>query len=479
MSRPHHNGRHRSWRQRILRRRRFSVLTLVTTGISVVVFGVAGTVFAANVVGGPRPGTKPSAAGPQPNPARNGGQNPGQTPVRTQQQAVQGAAAAAAANPNPNCTLIVPANPLSAQGLATPYRLTATNPAMGPCREANPNQGAFVQGAVLDPATGKVSLYNPLVVDRGTAPLAAPVVPKLPAGAVVGLWFGFNGTNLTLKGTGNSLAQGRCVNGTGASVFGQFAYCNAPAFFQAANKAVAAGQLTVPPLGTATDGMPCMSTRDFGLIDQDQSDNVTTSYLSVGARTAQNTTANATRFKAQNPLTNASDNLLLDQFVDKALGCTPMTAPDLANGGAPATSLPLNELQAAAHQGAPVALVPLNDPMTTVNAARSATKTNLYRAGVDQPPVSNAAGGNPTTYCRNMVTVQQKRLRLDTRLTMKVTSPAPAMASNLFTFLAMRLNQSFTNLGCMGLLKMKNPVTLTTNGAGVVVAAAFAGRPRG
>src|SRR5579864_4916795 len=46
---------------------------------------------------------------------------------------------------NPNCTLIVPANPLSAQGLATPYQLVATNPANGPCNEANANQSAFVQ----------------------------------------------------------------------------------------------------------------------------------------------------------------------------------------------------------------------------------------------------------------------------------------------------------------------------------------------
>ena len=34
-------------------------------------------------------------------------------------------AAAAAATPNPNCTLIVPANPLTAEGLATPYQLVA------------------------------------------------------------------------------------------------------------------------------------------------------------------------------------------------------------------------------------------------------------------------------------------------------------------------------------------------------------------
>ena len=53
---------------------------------------------------------------------------------------------AAAAAVNPNCTLIVPANPLTAAGLATPYQLTATDPAAGPCNEANAGQTAFVQG---------------------------------------------------------------------------------------------------------------------------------------------------------------------------------------------------------------------------------------------------------------------------------------------------------------------------------------------
>jgi len=46
-----------------------------------------------------------------------------------------------------------------------------------------------------------------------------------------------------------------------------------------------------------------------------------------------------------------------------------------------------------------------------------------------------------------------------------------AMASNLFTFLAMRANQSFTNLGCQNLLNMPNPIALTMDGNGVVTAA--------
>src|SRR5262245_12178699 len=62
----------------------------------------------------------------------------------------------AAAAPNLDCTLVVPPNPLSAQGLATPYQLVATNPANGPCNEANTAQAAFVQGAVLDMGTGQV-----------------------------------------------------------------------------------------------------------------------------------------------------------------------------------------------------------------------------------------------------------------------------------------------------------------------------------
>ena len=102
----------------------------------------------------------------------------------------------AAANINGNCTIIVPTNPLSAQGLATPYQLVATNPANGPCNDANKAQAAFVQGAIIDPATGSISIYNPLVIDQGTQPAAQPVLPTLPQGAVVGIWFGFNGNNL-------------------------------------------------------------------------------------------------------------------------------------------------------------------------------------------------------------------------------------------------------------------------------------------
>jgi hypothetical protein len=575
--------------------------------------------------------------------------------------------AADAAAPNANCTLIVPANPLSAQGLATPYQLTATDPAAGPCNEANSAQTAFVQGAIINPATGTISIYDPLVVDAGTQAAVTPTVPTLPAGAVVGLWFGYNGNTLTLAGAdqaqsllnpsasatptgatpattppatqsqaqvtpassasgtatatptatstatatptttatstqtpagqntaapttsatqaafvtgsaqraglevtgsaplppagsgsdagydatltriaGSGSAAGQAGNqprhhypspstsasapasssatatasasatsstgtGTGTptdppaagdvpaasgtpdailqqascvagedingqfSSFTQVGACNAPAFFAAANAAIRAGKLTVPRPGIARDGQRCLTTRSFSLIDQDQSDNVTTEYLAEpNGQTAQDTAANKQGLNGSSVLFNGSDNGLLDLFVDPALGCSPWEAPNLADGGAPAPSLPLDELQAARwanSPGNPSAIVPLNDPMTLDdNGNFSTDKTNTYRTLVDMPPVP--AGQSPAAYCSDMEQIQGKRLQQDVNLLLTAPSPSAAAADNLFTFLAMRLQQSFMNLNC-GNFGQQNNVSFSTDGNGVVVAACF------
>jgi hypothetical protein len=384
--------------------------------------------------------------------------------------------------PNPNCTLIVPANPLTAAGLARPYQLFATDAAAGPCNEANVNQSAFVQAAIISPA-GAVTLYDPLVVDRGTQPLTPPAAVTVPAGSTVGIWFGFNGTNLTLasaRGT-NSLQQGNCVNGLRNSIFGQFASCNGVRFFAASTAAVQRGRLAVPPLGTATDGKPCPTVRDFSLVDQDQSDNVTSHILAApNGRTGQNNAATRAAVQGMNAqvvdLANGSDNRLLDVFVAPTLGCTPWTLPNVSTDGTPSPSLPLNELQAAAFQRAPVARIPLTDPMTLANNNPSITKTNLFRLSVDQRPIGGADNGNGTTYCRSLFqnAAGIQRVFNAMNILRNGKSPDPAAATNLFTFLAMRANQSFANLNCQNLLKMPNPITLTVDGNNVVTAAAFA-----
>jgi hypothetical protein len=378
-----------------------------------------------------------------------------------------------------SCRIVVPANPLSATGLATPYQLEGP-PGMTPqqsgCTMANfANLGAFVQATILDPATGKLSVYEPLVITQGTQPAAAPVAPTLPAGAVVTIDFGFNGTNLTQVGaTPGTLGQGRCVNGLGGSIFGQVSFCNGTAFFQAAAQAVAAGRLTVPAAGTsAKTGQPCPTTRSFTMIDQDQSDNVTTQYLlTANGQTAQMNAANKTALAGATTINNGSDNALLAAFLDPTLGCTPFTAPDLSQGGTPGTSQALDELSAIKNQAAPIALVPENDEMVLVNNAFSVAKTNLYRAQVGQPPISaaNQATDSPANYCQNMVNVQTPFLQNNQATLATGTSPVPAVGNNLFTFLANRLNMSFTNLNCQN-FGLKNPVTVTLDGNGVATAA--------
>jgi hypothetical protein len=371
----------------------------------------------------------------------------------------------AATGPNPNCTLVVPANALTAQGLATPYQLTATDPRAGACHEAVADQAAFVEASVFDPATNKISVYHPLVIDQGTQAAAAPVVPTLPAGAVVGIWYGYNGDVLTLRGaTPTALSGATCVNGLPGNPFGQYAYCNAVAFFKAANAAVAAKTLVIAAAQTGKDGLPCPTVRDFAMIDQDQSDNVVSAYLvTANGTTAQFTAANQAKLAGSTKMTNGSDNGLLDNLLDPALGCAPLGAPELEDPAVMSSSLALNELSAAAWQQAPVATVPTADPMTlTANGAVSVQKANLYRAGVDQPAL--AAGTNDgAAYCTNMLNIQPKRLLTDEAMLKAAPSPDPANP-DLFAFLTTRLQGSFDNLGCATLLNMANPIQIADNG---------------
>ena len=387
-----------------------------------------------------------------------------------------------AATDNMDCAVVVPANPLSAQGLATPYQLVAADPANGPCHEATADQSAFVQGAVFDPATGQVSIYNPLVIDQETKSAVAPVVPQLPANAVVGLWFGSNGGTLTLQDSNGSLTQGKCVNGVAGSIFGQFSYCNAPAFFTAANQAIAAGKLVPPALGMGKDGKTCPTVRDFGVVDQDQSDNVTTTYfVTANGTTAQMTAANATALQNMQTTVsvNGSDNRLLDVALDGTLGCAPWTVADLADPGKMVPALPLNELQAAALQGAPVALVPAGDPMVLNNGNVDLNKLNAYRRGVNQPPVANADAASTTTYCQNLVNTGAPRIVADAPLTVNSKSPDLGTGDTLFTFLAQRFVNAYgaDNLNCVQLLGKPSPIATTQDANGVAVSATFNGQP--
>lgn len=378
------------------------------------------------------------------------------------------------AAPNPDCTLIVPENPLSAKGLATPFQLTATDPNGGPCNEANTAQSAFVEAVVFNPANSQISIYHPLVIDQGTKPAVAPVLPTLPANATVALWIGFDGDNLTLASADpNNLSSAHCVNGLPGSIFTQVSYCNAPAFFNLANNAAINGNLKVPALATAKDGQTCPTIRSFSIVDQDQSDNVDTLYLATSSgTTAQNTQANIKSLKGATTLLNPGDNSLFAYFVMPAIGCTPWMMPSLDDPGQMVPSQAMNELQAHLLQKTPVARVPGGDPMVEFAGAPDLAKDNLYRAGVDQPAATSQTY-QTAPYCREMLRALPKMVT-DQKLETAEASLAPAAANNTFTFLAQRFVASWQLLDCQDLINITSPITLTTDAnTGVVTAASI------
>ena len=419
-----------------------------------------------------------ATAAPAVSPSASGSASPSPSPTAT--------APATAAATNVSCDIVVPAHPLTAEGLSTPFQLTGPDgqsPAASGCTMANfANLGAFVQATILNPANGQMSVYEPLVITQGTQPAVAPVVPRLPRHAVVTIDFGFNGTNLTQVGaTPDALAQGHCVNGLPGSIFGQVSFCNGTQFFNTAYWDEWSGRLRIPALGRSPKtGEACPSTRSFELVDQDPSDNVTSTYLLTGnGQTAQDNAANEAALGGAERINNGSDNLLLDAFVDPTLGCTPMEAPDLSRGGAPGTSQALDELSAAKGQRAPAALVPENDEMVLVNDDNfSVAKTNLYRSNVGQPSVSWATwASSAPMFCRNMVNIQTAFLAKNEALLATDGAPVAGVGDNLFTFMANRLSMSFTNLNCQN-FGLINPVTVTLDGNGAAIDATFNTAPQ-
>jgi hypothetical protein len=345
---------------------------------------------------------------------------------------------------------------------------------------------SFVQGAVFDPNTGDIQVYDPLVVDAGTQPGCPLLQPPLPVGATVGLWFGTNGDSVMLLDNGGSLAAGFCINGftdpitRQLSIFGQYAYCNGVAFF---DQVKASTLVRPPPLGIAGDGLPCPTTRDFFIVDMDPSDNVCSTYvLLTNGRVCQNTSTNflAKAAMIQNPLTNGSDERLLFAYYRAIGNCKPFTGVNLAEGPQFINqvfvgSVAHNEVQADKLQQPPIALIPLNNPMSTILGSPSLGKTNQYRVGVGQPRALTVRDADGTNFCFFFYTIQPLRLLRNMGTMVNFPSPDPGAGNNLFTFLAQRYANSFgpNGLDCSNRLQIPapGPVTVTFDADGVAIAA--------
>jgi hypothetical protein len=363
----------------------------LTLGIILAVSGGNGTRISQSSLGS-SPGPPPASTALAPPPASSDAVSPG----------------------NATCGIVVPAHPLSARGLSTPYELT------GCATSSAASRGGVVQATVLDPATGALSVYHPLVIAAGTRPSVPPAAPRLPRNAIVTIDFGSSAMILTPVGaTPGALAQGRCVSGPGPASGGSS--CNGTAFFQAALTLMHQGRLHVPSEGTSANmvatggrlgtGRDCPNVRNFEVAGQDQ----------AGA--------------------------LVDDFIDPAFGCKPFTAPDLGSKNAPATSRALDELLAAR-----------NEP----------------KVAAQLPPA-----GQPgrAAYCQNLVNLQAPFLAANQDVLTAAAAPGPAGGANLFTYLASRLSASFSGLGCRQ-FGLADPVTVVRNQAGAVTSASFDTTPQ-
>ena len=113
------------------------------------------------------------------------------------------------------------------------------------------------------------------------------------------------------------------------------------------------------------------------------------------------------------------------------------------------------------------------------NGDLDAAKTDLYRAEVGQTPIngSNSRFDSPAMYCQNMVNIQTPFLAANQTVLATGQAPVTGVGDNLLTFLANRLNMSFTNLGCQN-FGLTNPVTVSLNSSGAAVAATFNTTPQ-
>ena len=311
---------------------------------------------------------------------------------------------------------------------------------------SNPNLQAFVEADIINPRTGSIKVYNPLVITEGTQPPPAGAA-RVPRGDVVAIMFGFNGGNLLLTGT-----EKRCSRTTASTasrvLLSQVAYCNSPAFYRAANRDIARGVLKIPPLATGDDGQPCplpatspwwtRPRRQHGRrlpADRENGRPPRTGQgdaaaLSEGPR--RSTTAATTRWS---------------QVMDPALGCARYRLHDKT---APARCrlrqvTPTNCCATAART-TPVALVPLNDPMTQVNGHNNRARPTRSRYELDQALIGQG-GELAEDYCEDMMQIGIQRVQQDSGKSPTSRPSCRTRATTCSRFMAAPASASFENLG--------------------------------
>ena len=365
-----------------------------------------------------------------------------------------------------DCLLQVPTNPLST-GLFQPWYVSTSMNSISNCSQLIEGSEVFAEATILDISTGKIFIYSPLVIDAGTTPAVYPTNLTLPVNNIVTIHFGTNANSLTLISEFN-MQEGLCVNGIINSIFGQFAYCNAINFFNIISNLINNGIVNIPSIKTSTLCDLCPTTRSFSIVDQDQSDNVITTYLvTTDLKIAQDNTFNRNNLKILKIISNGSDNKLLSVFVNPAIGCNSFSAPDFENNDINRDSLVLNELQASLNTN-DIALIPSGDPMCLLNGEPNLEKLNAYRHGVFQPVVNQIDPDDNKKYCNSMLRIAIPFLVLH-RNELKNSKAPGKDTTNLLNFLINRFINSWGILNCEVLTGNILHLKVIINNDGIVI----------
>ena len=357
---------------------------------------------------------------------------------------------------NTDCDIIVPAHPLTAKGLATPYQLTGhadSSPGASGCQMINSVKlGAFVQATILDTRTGALSVYDPLVVTKGTRPAVAPggaeaAQPRRhhhrhrlqrrdpppgrrDAGRAPPGPLHRRRTGLALR-AGVVLQRPRLLQGG-----------LRPRALRAAGHPVRRDfQEDGRDRGRAGNGPGLPDRAQLLMVDQDPSDNVTTAYLLNPAtgRTAQATAADKGAHAARQDAGQRQRQRPHRQLPRPGARLHPVGS---ARPGEPRRDDHVPGARRVArrrYEPKNAALIPENDGMVTdIGGNIDLAKANLYRSEIGQPLVNKRtqASSSPQMFCQNLINIQTPFLAANERVLAAAPSPVPTAGDTLYTFLA-------------------------------------------
>ena len=221
-----------------------------------------------------------------------------------------------------------PGEPAVGAGTGHPVPVTGACAMTAGAVRLHPGQrgqpGAFVQATILNTLSGQLSVYDPLVITQGTSPSSAPVVPTPPRGVR-----GLDRLRVQRYGPHSSRRHGERPSAGQLRQRQRFSVrpgvvLQRDQLIQHRVPARARGQAGGAFGGNLRQdrrfwrqsgtGETCPTTRNFDMVDQDQSDNVTTLYLLNPATGRPRRTPRLTRvtWPALSTLANGSDDILVD-----------------------------------------------------------------------------------------------------------------------------------------------------------------------